>query len=141
MERELEGISVHHKAAPKFLRRVAKSVCRYYGVPQIAVSFINKPKTREFGYTLYSDFPDASPTRLVLNGGFHGQNLMTLLHELAHHITDCLYDDAQAHGPEFCAIYMHLMSRHKILPQDCFRVLAARWKVRIAHEYLPSAFT
>lgn len=132
-------MSVGHTANREWLKRVTRQVCKAYKIPEVPLRFVNDPKNPEFGWTEY-EYASKTWARIFLNRGYNGQNLMTLLHELAHCVVDGLYDDAQDHGPEFCAIYMYLLNRYKLVPMDCFRLMASRWKIRIDYEYLPSAF-
>jgi len=120
MERELIGQSIHTRSSRKHLRDVIAHACRKYKVKPIALRFINKPEEKLFGYH------EAPPPAIVLNQGFHGANLFTLLHELAHYITDCKYTDVPDHGPEFVKVYMDLLHRYRIIPDYVFKVMAQR---------------
>ena len=65
---------------------------------------------------------------------------MALLHELAHFLVDEFYTDVEHHGPEYVAIYMHLLDRWKYLPNRCFRLLAKKHRLKIGRRYRPVAF-
>ena len=82
---------------------------------------------------LRSDF------RVGLNRGFHGVNLITLLHELAHYIVDITYEGHHDHGKEFVGVYMHLLDKYRIIPRDAFRVIAKRRRIKIANKFKPAA--
>lgn len=71
-----------------------------------------------------------------------GTNPMVLLHECAHWLVDELYEgkEVEDHGPEFAAILMHLYDKFSIIPNECFRMLAKKNKVRMARRYRPVAF-
>lgn len=138
LEKEFEGFAVQHSAPRKFLSNLLRKICRYYGVPLPELKYARK-RVKEYGWTEFSPNQEFAPTTIVLNEWCSGNNAFTLVHELAHHITDSLFDDAANHGPEFCAIYMHLLNRHRMIPEDCFRLIARRWGLRIASEYLPAA--
>ena len=125
MEREYIGTSIYHKASLKDLQMVANHVCGKWKVPPIRVRrYSSKEKT--FGYY------ENKTNRIYLNAHRHGQNIGVLLHELAHHITDMRHLDAQDHGPEFCYVYACLLDRYRILPMECFRLLADKWGVTVA---------
>lgn len=70
-----------------------------------------------------------------------GTNPLVLLHELTHWLVDELYDGVEDHGPEFAAIQMHLFDKFSILPHACYRLLAKKWRVKLARRYRPRAFT
>lgn len=71
-----------------------------------------------------------------------GTNPMVLLHECGHWLVDELYEgkDVEDHGPEFAAILMHLYDKFSIIPNECFRMLAKKYKVKLARRYRPRAF-
>ena len=141
MEREFEGCLIHHSAPKNFLVKKANEICDYYGVLRVKLYFVRQ-RSDMYGWTESSHDQDYARTKIFLNEGRKGatgKNLPTLVHELAHHIVDSVYDYAEAHGPEFCAVYMHLMNKYKLMSEDCFRLSARRWGIKIAPEYLPSA--
>lgn len=59
-------------------------------------------------------FGESSETKITLNAAFHGDNLFTMLHELAHYIV--WDDDNEDHGPEWVWLYLQLLAQYKILP-------------------------
>lgn len=131
MEREIEGNAVGHSSSQSGLDKLSRSVCRYYKVPAVEIWLYNEPKSKLFGW--------ATDEEIHLNEGFHGANAPVLIHELAHYVIFKRFDVYEDHGPEWVAVYMHLMHKYRLLPQDAFRVMAARWGIRIAQEYLPGA--
>jgi hypothetical protein len=110
-------------------------------VSTLRVLVYNTPSERVFGQMVsYSD--DGGPEyghSIRLNRGFHGANLCTLAHELAHYICDDTYDNHEAHGKQFVAIYMHLLDKYRILPSFAFRTLAKKHRVAIAGRFKPAA--
>lgn len=109
---------------------LAASVCKYYRVDQVRVVVSRKRELHDGDYlhgviTLYAGV---------------GDNPGVLMHELAHHIVDELYDDAEHHGPEFMGIYMHLLDKCGFLPNEEFRRLSKKYKLKIARRYRPTAF-
>lgn len=137
VERELNGNSIGHVASHEYLCKLSNKICRYYRVPALEIHIANKPKQREYAWVEYTT--GKNDHKVFLNRAFDGQNAMTLLHELAHYVTDCNFKNHENHGKEFVAIYMHLLHKYKILPQDAFRVIARRWNIQIGNEYLPCA--
>lgn len=113
------------KTDRKVLEDILTHASRKYRVPRPKLKVIRKPKLRVFGW---SEGPG-----ITLNESFHGHNIHTLLHELAHWITDHVFEDEEyhAHGPQFCTIYMHLLAGYRVLPVTGFRELANQWGVEL----------
>lgn len=123
MEKEIVGWSVDTRVAPEKLREVCRHVCRKYKVrcPKLVVKHAGEHKP--FGWCNYHS--------IVLNKDWHGDNYATLLHELAHWIDGERNDDKhEAHGPYFVAIYRELLHKYKMLPKDCFDLLAKRHGIK-----------
>lgn len=146
MEREYCGSSIYHHVKREDLQTVLEHACRYYGVLVPKLTLGRKPKDKVFGrsYVTMDLRPDGSVEKyynheIWLNCAHHGDNVSVLLHELAHHIVDQYFDHAYDHGKTFCAIYMHLLDKYRILPSICFRVLAKKWNIQIGHRFRPSA--
>ena len=140
MEREFVGVSVYHKVDRQHLLLVMNHVCKYYKVAVPKLIIYNKPKERIFGSSSSVVFDDGTGAYDIrLNRGFHGANLCTLLHELAHHICDSYYENHEDHGKEFCGIYMHLLEKYRVMPSCAFRAMAKRWGIRIAKKFKPEA--
>jgi len=141
MERHFDGMTIKHHAERQHLLDIRDHVCKYYGLEPIKLYIVDRKPPEEghddLGWTT-TTYEDES-CALYLNRAWYGDNAQTLLHELAHYVTDSHYEDHQTHGGQFCAIYMHLLDKYKMLPSDAFRVLAKRFGVRIAHRFRPSA--
>ena len=121
---------------------LARHVCNYYGVPPVKVVVYNAPDERRFGEAIAEsedDFETFSSYKIRLNRGYHGANLTTLLHELAHYISDHYYEHHRDHGRSFCGIYMHLLDKYRVLPAVAFRLLAKKWGVQISRRFRPAA--
>ncbi len=126
MEREFVGTCIYHIVAVDDLQRIADHACKKYKVlpPKVTV-FRETGKRPPDGWYL-----DGT---IGLNAAYYAQNTCVLLHELAHHIHSSIWwDDTQDHGPKFCLIYAELLDRYRILPFDCFALLAEKWGVEIA---------
>lgn len=131
LEAEFSGHCDHATATKQTLESLAADVCRYYVTDVPTIRFIN---TRKNLHIAWFD------TEIVLNRAREGANGMTLLHELAHFLVDEFYTGVEHHGPEFVAIYMHLLDRWKYLPNRCFRLLAKKHRLKIGRRYRPVAF-
>ena len=125
MEREIVGTSINMHMLPERLQEIASHACRKAKVEDCPV-FVEASRERIFGET-YAD-------RVVLNSACHGDNIVVLLHELAHWITDRQYEDVTSHGPTFMRVYSGLLEQYRVLPRDCLAVLAARYGVEIGVE-------
>ena len=126
MEREFVGTCMYHVVAVEDLQRITTHACRAYGVPRAEVTvFKDGGKKPNDGW--YED------GKIGLNSAYSAQNTCVLLHELAHHIHFARFpDDTQDHGPEFCRIYRELLDSYRILPYECFELLAKKWGIEIS---------
>lgn len=131
LEDAISGHCAHSTATKQVLESLAEEVCMYYGTDVPTIRFIN---TRRNTHTAWFDH------EIVLNRAREGANGMALLHELAHYLTDEFHSDVTQHGPEYAAIYMHLLDRWKYLPNRCFRLLAKQHRLQIGRRYRPTAF-
>jgi hypothetical protein len=131
LEEEFSGHCDHSTATKHTLDAIAIAVCSYYGTDVPNIRFIN---SRRNTHAAWYD------GEIVLNRAREGANGMSLLHELAHFLVDEFYTDVEHHGPEFVAIYMHLLDRWKYLPNGCFRMLAKKHRLKIGRRYRPKAF-
>jgi len=118
MERKIIGWTVHTTMPVNDLLDVAIHACKKYDADVPEIKIINKPKLRVFGY---------SDHKITLNAGYNGQNLSTFLHELAHWLQDEVWHQTndwdlicpqEDHGPEFMAIYIHLLDQYKMMPRN-----------------------
>lgn len=125
MEREYAGTAINTSMSVYHLQEVADHACYKWKVSPVSVDVraLEKPDHKTYGM--------CTGNIIVLNKAYHGDNLSTLLHELAHWITHQLYPDAYDHGPEFCDVYADLLDQYKVLPRACFIVLAAKHGVEV----------
>jgi predicted SprT family Zn-dependent metalloprotease len=131
LEDGVSGHCAHTTGTRCQLESLAAEVCAYYGTSVPNIRFIN---TRRNTHIAWFDH------EIVLNRAREGANGITLLHELSHFLTAEFYTDVEHHGPEFAAIYMHLLDRWKYLPNRCFRLLAKQHRLKIGRRYRPRAF-
>lgn len=110
---------------------------RYYRVdpPKLVIS---RRHYRHAGEYVTAEW-DRGNEAIILYPKGHGDNIQCLLHEFSHYVVDQYYDDAEDHGPEFCAVYMHLLDKYCIFPASCFRLLARKYRVKIGRRFRPSA--
>lgn len=133
---------INHRANNAYLQEVSDHACKYYKIKPLKIVVFDKPGKREFGESVYystDEFETLFGHVIRLNRGFHGANLVTLLHELAHYIVDDTYEYHEDHGKKFAGVYMHLLAQYRVLPSACFRLLAKKWRVKIAGKFKPGA--
>ncbi len=134
LEAEINGWWAMCSSTTKDLEGLLMMVCRYYKVDVPRFRVVRDKKIGDAGWH------DPERDEIVLNRSQEGANAMVLCHEAAHYLVDYFYEDRESHGPEFVAIYMHLLDRYQLLPHECFRLLARKHKVRIGRKYRPIAF-
>ena len=127
MEREEIGARNYARLSVAECRRVSRSVCRTYAVPQArirrklipggwAAEWIKRVGTRYSTITL-------NPHKGT------STDLLTILHELAHHIHFYLANHPsqhQDHGPQFMACYISILDTVRFLPRDAMAVVCKR---------------
>ena len=130
MERGILGSSINTHCPREHLEAVVRHACGKYKVPAPKLTIVNK-KTRIFGWS--------GDDGIDLNRWHHGDNLGTLLHELAHWIADQLHEEGAKHnhGPEFVGIYANLLHSYKLLPLECFKLLARKYGIEMISHPLP----
>jgi hypothetical protein len=118
---ERRGLRAHydHRARLTSLRRVAARLCRLHDVPAVTVYVRSK---RGCGASYVDDTIQLDPEC--------GQNLCSLLHELAHHIVGHRHPRAADHGPRFVHWYGHLLDAARLVPLAGFRSLCRRYGVK-----------
>lgn len=132
MENEFLGWSYWSRSTREQLDTFTARVCKYYKVHPPRLVVTSKGCNGHYG--------DYGQDTIYLYRG-RGENVAVLLHELAHYLVDEFYGESvQDHGPEFCAIYMHLLDKYEFLPHQEFRRLAGKYRVQIGRRYRPKAF-
>ena len=124
-ERELIGMSIHTHCDKEHLRAIVRHACNKYKVHKPVFKIISSEK-RIFG--------SCDEDGITLNSKFHGDNVATLVHELAHWITDHFYTRiVEDHGPEFVGVWSELLSTYKLIPDDAIAVMLDRYGLEIAY--------
>ena len=134
LESEINGWWAHSSATTRELESLLVFVCKHYNV--------EAPRLKVVRRRSWKDTAEYDPDReeIILNRCREGANAMVLCHEATHYLTDCFYTGVQSHGPEFVAIYMHLLDHFCFLPHRCFRLIAKTHRLKIARRYRPIAF-
>jgi hypothetical protein len=133
LEAEINGSwGIDTGSRSKLLTALGK-MSRYYNVPEPKLILTRNMTEVDAGWW------DEDAGSIVLHKGRSGANLHILIHEFSHLVTDYYYDDAEPHGKEFAAVYMHLLDKYHILPHKCFRMLARKYRLKIGRRFRPDA--
>lgn len=129
MEREEIGARDYARLSFAECERVIRSVCRAYGVPRprlikrkmsYAAQWWKQPGNR------YSEIVLSTAKRT-------SHDLLTILHELGHHIHFYLANlpqEDEDHGPEFMACYLSILDTVRFLPRDAMATICERRGLR-----------
>lgn len=125
MEREEIGARDYARLTFAECKRVSRSVCRAYAVPQVRL----RKKVMGRWAAEYE-----SPGLITLNPKKGtATDLLTILHELAHHIHYHLWNGEtvhQDHGQEFMACYLSVMDTVRLIPYDAMARVCRRRGIR-----------
>jgi hypothetical protein len=124
MEACMDGGTVEHQAPLAFLEKVAAKAARTWKVKKPKIILVDLPRA-------YWNGEHEHGVGVTLNSGRHGQNLLTLLHEMAHWIVDCRDYAVDSHGPEFMWIYIELMEQFNLMPRVCSLELCRIYNVKV----------
>ena len=126
MENEAIGARSYVKLDRDTVRSLVRSVCRNYGVPLAKVEWTSK-------LGRWAAEWDNGTIRLSTKKGT-ARDVLTITHELAHHLHHYLSDGTdgqhQSHGPEFMACHMSVLDTCRVIPVVGMRAICAAWKVR-----------
>lgn len=125
MENEAIG-AVHYARLPlKKIRMLVRKVCRNYGVPLATVA------RKNLG-TWAAMWCDKTITLNTVKGA--SRDLVTITHELAHHLhywlSDGKSEEQQPHGPEFMACHISVLDTLRIIPVVGMRAVCDKWKIQ-----------
>lgn len=143
LEREEIGARDYARLRWKDAERVIRSVCRAYSVPRAQL------KKRVMGrwaaeYDSPGQYFDLKKQRFVVDRGpgtinvnprkGTAMDLLTLLHELAHHVQWHLHPDGgteqEPHGPQFVSCYVSILDTVRLIPRDAMIQILRRRKIR-----------
>lgn len=106
---------------------LAKRVCEMYSVPQVKLEWVDLGKWA-------AEWQDGT---IRLNRQKpSARSVLTILHELAHHVHAAFGGEAaesqQSHGAEFMACYISILDTARIIPVVGMRAICDAYKVRYA---------
>lgn len=123
MERDcLKGWDAGQMTVPQ-IKRWVKRVARMYGVPVPGITI--KDIGRYSG-----EYWDGRITLSTQKNS--GKTVLTLAHEMAHHIHEQLGDpeNDEAHGLEFVTCYVHLLHVMQLVPALAMQVICSTYKLK-----------
>ncbi len=114
--------------------RLIKRVRRQYRLCPISFKTVSHLNGSEDGgwaettFTAEGKVKSACITHLRDKNPIHTGDV---LHELAHVVVDCHFDpEPQMHGPEFVGVCLWLYTHYRVIPEDAFRLVLRRYKVK-----------
>jgi hypothetical protein len=124
MEREEIGSLDYSRLTFTKAKQIARAVCRRYRIPAA------KMRMKPVSYAAI--WEDGRITLSSIKGT--GLDLLTVLHELAHHLHwhlgGIVTDKQENHGPEFMACYMSILDTVRVIPADAMEVICKRRGIR-----------
>lgn len=130
MENEAIGSRSYAKLTRASIRAIAHGVCRNYGVPQVNIAWADLGRWA----AEWREQP-SQPTSVIVFNTKKGtaRDVMTVTHELAHHIHYYLGGEAslthEDHGPQFMACHMSVLDSCRIIPVVGMRAICDAWGV------------
>lgn len=124
---ENEAIGGRHYCQLSDLEIVARveSVCTMYGIRKAKLVWADLGR--------WAAEWDNGIIRLN-RGKVTARSILTVLHELGHHLHACLGGDQASkhenHGPEFVACYMSILDTSRIIPVVGMRAICDAYKIR-----------
>lgn len=131
MENEAIGARKYMAMDRATAMTLARSVCRNYRVPIVKVKWEDLGKWA----AEWRDSNDEGGECIVLGTRKRtSRDILTLTHELAHHIHHHLSEGMDAlqqdHGPEFMACHMSILDVCRVVPVVGMRAICDAWKVK-----------
>lgn len=124
MENEAIGARNYMRTTRSVLRGLAISVCRNYRVPMAKLKWADLGKWAAEWHE--------GIIRLNKHKG-SSSDILTITHELAHHVHHHLSDGRdvmqEAHGAEFMACHISILDSCRIIPVVGMRAVCGAWKI------------
>ena len=120
--REFSG-HLRHRIPEKLLRSYAARACRLYGAPILTVD-VQAERGYRASYNMLDFHIRLDPVQ--------GCNLLTLAHEIAHHLTWVRSPRAHDHGPIWLRHYAHLVDTFRLMPAKALLIAARKYNLTAA---------
>lgn len=131
MEAEAIGCPYSARLSRKQIRRLVRAICKHYGVPQAVVQFRDLK-----GWSAHWESTDSGVIVFNPNKGT-AMCVLTVLHELAHHLHCHLLGPANAghagiaaHGPGFMACYMSILDTARMIPVCAMKAICDQYRIQ-----------
>lgn len=131
LENEAIGARHYARLTRSTIRRLVRSVCRAYRLPQPDVVW------KDLGKWAAQWESHEGVRRRTISFNTHKQtssDLLTVTHELAHHLHYELggeiADTQESHGPQFMACHMSILDTCRVIPVIGMRAICDRYKIR-----------
>lgn len=123
MENEAIGARSYMSLTRKSVARFTRAVCRAYRLPRIQLRYKDLGK---WGAEWME------PNIITLGVRTTSRDLLTIAHELAHHLHEQIAGDLaqESHGPEFMACYMSILDTCRIVPVIGMRAVCEDYGIR-----------
>jgi putative metallohydrolase (TIGR04338 family) len=131
MENEAIGARQYRTLSKRDIDALVRSVCRNYRVRPPVIVWKNLGRwAAEWSINDKRCWIIFNPKK------GSAWDILTVLHELAHHVHECLgagqAERHEAHGPEFMACYLSILDTCRVIPVVGMRAICAAWNVRYA---------
>lgn len=123
MENEALGARSYMSLTRRDLARFVRAICRQYKLPKVELKYEDLGRwAAEW----------RSPNVIVLGMKKISRDLLTIVHELAHHLHEVIAPDLpqESHGAEFMGCYMSILDTARIIPVIGMRAICADYKIR-----------
>lgn len=125
METEAIGARQYMALTDETIRRLARGVCRNYKVPQAKIGW------KDLGRWA-AEWEDGV---IRLNTRKRSaRDVLTITHELAHHIhyhlSDGLSEEQEPHGPQFMACHLSILDTCRVVPVIGMRAICEHYGIR-----------
>ena len=112
--------------------RLVRKVRRQFALPPIKLSRACHNTTLHPAWVDFIVYDDGSPASAEITFDTHHEpvTVSTVLHELAHVITDFYFEHTEDHGREFVGVLSWLYDYYQVIPADAFAVSLRRHGVK-----------
>jgi hypothetical protein len=127
MENEAIGARNYMTLTKPLINALVASICKNYGVSKPKIVWKNLGR---WAAEWHEDKITFNPHKGT------AWDILTVTHELAHHIHFHLSkgasEEQEAHGPQFMACHMSILDTCRVIPVIGMRAICAAWKIRYA---------
>lgn len=109
-----------------------RKVRRQFKLPKVGLRKARNNHTFNQAWVDFIEYEDGEMAEAIITLDTHHEppTAATVLHELAHIVTEVYFSDFQAHGREFVGVLSWLYDYYRIIPSDAFAVILRRHGVK-----------